>query len=684
MSIKGLLFYSFLNIILSIYFINTKNYYVFIAEAIILFVVFRKYGVKSVIMLIMIFGFFCFYRINSKPYVESQQTQEIYEIKEAKPKYLIVKKDNIDYLAYLDNQESVYDKQDQIEIKGYVKEIESDLDIDVFDFKDYLNNKRIYYQIDNPVVVEHISSSKLSSTIVNKITSRLEGDSYKMTKMLLFNDKYADIDSYDNLKSINALHLFVVSGFHISFFFSLLTKLFRKQEIVGFVIASIICTFYVFLLDFSISSTRALVSLISFRLLNKYLNKIDCVALPGIIFLLIEPLNIYNYSFILSFLMSIIISMSNSFLNKQNKIIQVFLLSLICFISMIPIQLIFNYKVNFISLLSNILLSYVVMVIFVLCIVGMIISFLNGNVFSFVYSYFNVLVAKIANIKSTITFGSISFLLVCLFYLLLFVFLYLLTKSKYKGAAISFMSIVGFMVCLYNRSYFNINQQVTFLNVYQGDCTIIQDSFSSKVMLIDTGGLQNYDIASKKIMPYLEYHGIRKIDTVVITHDDFDHNGALDSLINLIPIDNIIQDNKTKEVILGKISLTNVNHYFTDSSSDNDKSIVLYGKIGTLNYIFTGDASSKIEKEIIKENIDVDVLKVGHHGSKSSTCEQFVKEITPKYGIISVGKNYYGHPNKEVLDILDKYDVKTYRTDINGTIRFKDNKITKLIIETAN
>ena len=167
---------------------------------------------------------------------------------------------------------------------------------------DLFFNFETEYEIDNPTIIDYISSNRLSTKIINQITSKLEDDSYKMTKMLLFNDKYADIDSYDNLKSINALHLFVVSGFHISFFFTLLTKLFKKQGTIGFVIASLICSFYVFLLDFSISSTRALVSLVSYKLFNKYLNKIDCVALPGIIFLLIEPLNIYNYSFILSFL----------------------------------------------------------------------------------------------------------------------------------------------------------------------------------------------------------------------------------------------------------------------------------------------------------------------------------------------------------------------------------------------
>ena len=204
-------------------------------------------------------------------------------------------------------------------------------------------------------------------------------------------------------------------------------------------------------------------------------------------------------------------------------------------------------------------------------------------------------------------------------------------------------------------------------------------------MLIDTGGLSNYDIASKKIMPYLNYHGIRKIDIVVITHEDFDHCGALESLSKQIQIDKVIKDPSVKEVTLGKITLTNINEYYTDSSDENDSSIVLYGNICSLNFLFTGDISSTIESKMIKDlnELDVDVLKVAHHGSKYSTSEEFVKFIAPEYAIISVGRNYYGHPTKEVIDILNDNNVIIYRTDENGSIRIKGKIFDNWFIESA-
>ena len=106
--------------------------------------------------------------------------------------------------------------------------------------------------------------------------------------------------------------------------------------------------------------------------------------------------------------------------------------------------------------------------------------------------------------------------------------------------------------------------------------------------------------------------------------------------------------------------------------NENDNSNVIYTELNGYKFMFMGDASSTTEKEILdKYNLpDIDVLKVGHHGSKTSSSKEFINEINPKYSIISVGKNNrYGHPNKEVLDVLK--NSKIYRTDQDGSIMFK-------------
>ena len=118
--------------------------------------------------------------------------------------------------------------------------------------------------------------------------------------------------------------------------------------------------------------------------------------------------------------------------------------------------------------------------------------------------------------------------------------------------------------------------------------------------------------------------------------------------------------------------------------NENDNSNVIYTELNGYKFLFTGDASITTEKEILnKYNLpDIDVLKVGHHGSKTSSGKEFIDEINPKYSIISVGKNNrYGHPNKEVIDNL--IDSKIYRTDQDGSIMFKI-KNNKLKIETCS
>ena len=118
--------------------------------------------------------------------------------------------------------------------------------------------------------------------------------------------------------------------------------------------------------------------------------------------------------------------------------------------------------------------------------------------------------------------------------------------------------------------------------------------------------------------------------------------------------------------------------------NENDNSNVIYTELNGYKFMFMGDASSTTEKEILNKYYlpDIDVLKVGHHGSKTSSSKTFINEINPRYSVISVGKNNrYGHPNKEVLDNLE--DSKIYRTDQNGTIILKI-KNNKLKIETCS
>ena len=226
--------------------------------------------------------------------------------------------------------------------------------------------------------------------------------------------------------------------------------------------------------------------------------------------------------------------------------------------------------------------------------------------------------------------------------------------------------------------------------------------------MIDTGGLKSYDEASSyyvsdKIITFLHSRGIKKIDKVLLSHGDYDHMGDALNIIQKVKVTEVIFNcgefnDLEKELIkvldkkkiryylcIKELNIDNNKLYFLQTKeydNENDNSNVIYTELNGYKFMFMGDAGIEKEKDILNKYkiSNVDVLKVGHHGSKTSSSKTFINEINPKYSVISVGKNNrYGHPNREVLNNLEQS--KIYRTDQDGSIMFKI-KNNKLKIET--
>ena len=229
---------------------------------------------------------------------------------------------------------------------------------------------------------------------------------------------------------------------------------------------------------------------------------------------------------------------------------------------------------------------------------------------------------------------------------------------------------------------------VYFIDVGQADAIYIKDGNSN--MMIDAGN--NAD--GKLLVKYLQSLNVNNFKYVVGTHAHEDHIGGMDDIINNFKIDNFympeaISTSKTFEDVLDaldknkvtfqtpkigdKFTLENTNFEVlsigNDTSDLNDTSLVLKMSYNNTCVLFMGDASSNVEKNLLNKDIDCQVLKVGHHGSRYSSSDEFIKKVNPTYGIIMVGKdNKYGHPTKKALDILNKYKVTIHRTDEEGTI----------------
>nr|WP_207758175.1 ComEC/Rec2 family competence protein [Clostridium sardiniense] len=245
---------------------------------------------------------------------------------------------------------------------------------------------------------------------------------------------------------------------------------------------------------------------------------------------------------------------------------------------------------------------------------------------------------------------------------------------------------------------------VHYINVGQGDSELIQ--VNGKNMLIDAGPRAN----EKDIISYLDKLKIKKLDYVIATHPHEDHIGNMDDIINKYEIgkfyapkventtktfENMVKALKKKNlkinvikegtdtIDLGKNTKVSVYSPKADgygkNTSLNDYSPIIKVEYGNNSFLFTGDAEKTEENYVLEKgyNLKADVLKLGHHGSSTSTTEQFLKAVNPSIGIISCGvDNTYGHPHKETLKKLNKYKVKIYRTDKDGDIVLESNGTT--------
>ena len=266
--------------------------------------------------------------------------------------------------------------------------------------------------------------------------------------------------------------------------------------------------------------------------------------------------------------------------------------------------------------------------------------------------------------------------------------------------------VLQFIIIIFPKNYIEVNM----IDVGQGDSTLIKTNNYN--ILIDGGGSENssYDVGESVLVPYLLDNTNGTIDVMFISHFHEDHSEGCISVLDKLKVKKIVigtQPNQTelyytilkiaKEKNIQIITLTkgdifSIDHIkfsvlFPDKELQiaedlNNNSLVIKMEYYSTSILFTGDIEKEAEKILIEEytnNLNIDILKVAHHGSKSSSIKEFLEYTTPKISLISLGENNkFGHPNEEVLKRLEEVGSKIYRTDRSGEVTlkiYKDGKI---------
>lgn len=586
---------------------------------------------------------------------------------------------------------------DKIKVTGVLKEPSTNNIFNNFNYKKYLYNKKIYYIIEASKIDKIQNNNNHIYTIKNLLYTRINSlKSSNYIKALLFGDNKLDKEIKTSYQINGISHLFSVSGFHINFITSIIYFYLDRvtyNKKIKYITVDIFLVLYLLLCN-TTSLLRCTVMniLLSINhLLKINIKKIDIVLLTLILCIIINPFIIYDIGFIYSYTISFFLILYKNKYKTNNKLLKIIYISLISFLVSLPINIYTSYEINFLSIILNIIIVPIVSLILLpLSLLTLIFPILD-NILYLITSILEKISLYTSNInifKQILSKPSI--ILIIIYYL---VIILILSKNKH------YYLILILLIFHKTIPLYNSNLEVVMFDVGEADSMLISTPSKKVNILIDTG--RGIDI--NNIIIYLKSIGISKLNYLIITHGDEDHIGGALYLIDNFKVDNVILNKgdytelevelithlKNKNIKytnnINKIPLLGSYMYLLNTkkfSNENDNSIVTYFEYQKYKFLFMGDSSSKTEEYLINNyNLtNISFLKVGHHGSNTSSSPLFINKITPKVSLISVGRNnFYHHPNKEVLTNLSNSVI--YRTDINKSIKIKINnkvKITKL------
>lgn len=560
--------------------------------------------------------------------------------------------------------------------------------------------------------------------IENLFDEYLDEDNSSLMKSIIIGDySYLDDKDISKYRDLGLAHILAVSGLHIGiisgFFIFILANLGVKRK-TNYTLTLIIIWFYGYLIGFPPSLLRAniMLSIIFYgQIMAEPYDILKSLYVATFILLLFNPMWIFNLGFQLSVLATFSIVYFSPKINKlfypyNNKITYMLSGLLAVLMGLLPVQAFYFNKISLLSILSNIIIAPILSISLSVgaTMVGV----------SYVLPFLNVLIGKVLNILLSIQYFIVdlfhqipwgvietyspNIFEFIIYYIIIFIIFKVISLKeiniKIKKLIFYYLTIsiiVNFALVLKDDSI-----EFHFIDVGQGDSVLIRTKKHD--YLLDTGGsiLDSWDVGEYIVLPYLQKIGVRNLRGVFITHFHHDHCKSLPLLMENLNIENILisykdhnseiygylRDKEIPTILLKEndfiyldkntsiVVLNPRDNILHPKTNANNLSLVFLLNYYNRNLLFSGDMEKEVEEEILnKINETIDIIKVPHHGSNTSSTEEFLNKTTPEIAIVSVGKNnFYGHPSNEVISRYENLGSNIYRTDIHGMIKVKLDK----------
>lgn len=616
---------------------------------------------------------------------------------------------------------------DSLYIEGEFKQPEEARNYKGYNYKQYLKTKKIIgtVELEKAKILKSSNGSfihNIQKYIKDTINGTLTDEEGNLLLAILLGDKdKLSEDIQERFKTSNLSHMLAVSGAHVSYIILGLTYV-LQNSIIGKKNEKIVCIifllFFMAITNFTPSVTRAcimavltLFSGIIYRKSDVYTN----ISVAALITLIFNPYNLLDLGFQLSYggTIGIIIFIKRIQEKKSNsKVInyikQMALVSIYANIIIIPIMMYHFNTVSFTFIISNIMASPILGIIvitgFLFIIASITVKPLTRLIAIFIKPILSILI-KISQICSKLPFSNILVVTPYMFNVISYyaIILYCIKSKKNNKCKIIICLLIVLILINFIIYIFPQKLRIFFIDVGQGDSTLIITP-DKKTVLIDGGGSDSFDVGEKVLLPYLLDRRILKIDYVLISHFDTDHCGGILTIMEKVKVKNIIISEQAehsenyerfkKLMIHKKIRLIEVKKgdkikigrysefkilfptsRLLSENPLNNNSIVAQFNYNNFKMLFTGDIEKLAEQQILKAEkaeIRADILKVAHHGSKTSSIPEFIKAVKPKIALIGVGKNNtFGHPNQQTIKNLENIKCRIYRTDLQGEIIIK-------------